>query len=477
MRITNSDVNVTECTFTNTSYGYRLINITGSNVKIDKSKFINISYSTYYPIINATRSNITISNSEFAKSSNYPILLNYSNANISGNEFHDFNSNYGINSDNSNSTICDNLFYNRVAYAPTINLQRSNSTLSGNTFRNLSSSYTGATYSPIASINGYANISDNDFIDTYSYYGGAIYISGPSNVIENNRFVNTSAVYGGAIYNMGYNLTLSGNTITDSNATYGKKIFNNYGSNSANINTVYLTLLNNETINSSSSIVDVDVLVTDDMGNEIFGKIVPVDLNDTRVGNVSITDGDVSIAVSNPGEGTYLVNGNYTGALNTIVKTGVITFLEPYTGPFYVATNGSDSNNGDVDHPFATIEQAIKAAAVSNNTHAIFINEGTYHEYDLSVPAGMNITGIGDVTIDADNKGRIMNVSGSNVNISNIKFSNGNFVSSSTSFAGALYWTGINGTLNNARFLNNNVVGNYSTASVVLFIGLEQMVL
>ncbi|WP_295615455.1 hypothetical protein [uncultured Methanobrevibacter sp.] len=244
-----------------------------------------------------------------------------------------------------------------------------------------------------------------------------------------------------------------------------KKIFNNYGSNSANINTVYLTLLNNETINSSSSIVDVDVLVTDDMRNEIFGKIVPVDLNDTRVGNVSITDGDVSIAVSNPGEGTYLVNGNYTGALNTIVKTGVITFLEPYTGPFYVATNGSDSNNGDVDHPFATIEQAIKAAAVSNNTHAIFINEGTYHEYDLSVPAGMNITGIGDVTIDADNKGRIMNVSGSNVNISNIKFSNGNFVSSSTSFAGALYWTGINGTLNNARFLNNNVVGNYSTAS------------
>ena len=125
-----------------------------------------------------------------------------------------------------------------------------------------------------------------------------------------------------------------------------KKIFNNYGSNSANINTVYLTLLNNETINSSSSIVDVDVLVTDDMGNEIFGKIVPVDLNDTRVGNVSITDGDVSIAISNPGEGTYLVNGNYTGALNTIIKTGVITFLEPYTGPFYVATNGSDSNNG-----------------------------------------------------------------------------------------------------------------------------------
>ena len=478
LRILNTrDVNISECKFGNTTYSSTAINVTGSsNVNIENSNFYSFNGDTSYKIVSALRSNITVTGCDFVNSKATPIRLSYSNANITENTINNVNSGYGIYSEYSNSTISNNTFENEKStsssvHSPVYICSNSRSNISSNTFENINLSYVSTNgFSPVYSTSSIVNITDNDFINNYAYYGGAIYSASPNSIIENNRFVNTTAYYGGAIYNTATNLTLRNNTITGSNATMGKNIHNNGGT----INTVNVTLMNNETIVTDSFNAEISVLVTDDMGNEIYGKTVPVKLNSTTAGTVNIGDGEVNITVSNPGEGVYLVNGNYTGALNSQVKTGVIEFLEAYKGPFYVSPDGSNTNNGDENHPFATIEHAIKAATSGDNVHAVFIKEGTYFENNLNVPTAMNITGLGDVTIDGKNGGRIMYVTGSNVNISNIEFANVNNTNTSSIYGGAVYWTGANGSLNNASFSNNianNTGYNYVYGGAVYWTG------
>ncbi|WP_297980921.1 right-handed parallel beta-helix repeat-containing protein [uncultured Methanobrevibacter sp.] len=461
------NISISDCSFRNCTGGLDpLINIMDSNnVVFENNTFASVNSGTSSFIIGAVGSNIEISGNEFSNSESSILRMLNSNGNITDNEFKNFTGYYGIYSLSSNSTIENNVFENRNGTSSdmysSIYLQSSESNISGNTFKNINLTYSGNEHSPIyVYSNSVANISDNDFINTYAYYGGAIENPSANTIVENNRFTNTSAYYGGAIYNTGTNLTLKNNTVKDSKASYGNYVNNNGGS----INTLNITFLNNETITTDSFSVAIPVLVTDDVGNQIYGKTVNVKLNESNAGSITLVDGDLSLTVSNPGAGTYLVNGNYSGALNANVKTGVIEFLDPYAGPFYVATNGSDNNKGDEDHPFASISQAIKAASMTNNTHAVFIKEGTYYENNLTVSSALNITGLGDVCIDAYNAGRALYVTGDNVNISNINVRNTNYTYSGTAYGGAVYWGGAKGTLNNASFENNLAYSSSSSA-------------
>jgi hypothetical protein len=85
-------------------------------------------------------------------------------------------------------------------------------------------------------------------------------------------------------------------------------------------------------------------------------------------------------------------NGNISNPYNiTIGSTSSDSGICEATGTgkcYYVATNGSDSNNGSFSYPFKTINHAISS---SNGGDVIYIHSGTYNEYMLRPKSGIDI--------------------------------------------------------------------------------------
>lgn len=72
--------------------------------------------------------------------------------------------------------------------------------------------------------------------------------------------------------------------------------------------------------------------------------------------------------------------------LTAFVVISLLSFNAPVDGVqrFYISVNGNDSNNGSVDHPFATIEKAQIAVRIakknlSNTPIEVVIRKGTYY--------------------------------------------------------------------------------------------------
>ena len=105
------------------------------------------------------------------------------------------------------------------------------------------------------------------------------------------------------------------------------------------------------------------------------------------------------------------ISANY-GYETARISPGDVEFTfyvsaDPSTS-IYVANEGSDSNSGSFDNPYRTIEYAL--SQVTDTRNIIYIKEGSYNEHDLNVLLSTNIFAMGDVTIDAEENGRIFNV-------------------------------------------------------------------
>ncbi|MBR0272271.1 MAG: Ig-like domain repeat protein [Methanobrevibacter sp.] len=154
----------------------------------------------------------------------------------------------------------------------------------------------------------------------------------------------------------------------------------------------------------------------------------------------------------------------------------------------YVSTTGNDTNDGSQDNPLATVKRALTLAN-SNNQSQIYILTGVYEEYDLEILSNVDITGLGNVTIDSQAKGRIFTIDKDlKVNLENLNLINGEgqddiyipysgyqngagaiYVGDSlvtmnnltfignqaTSCGGAIVWDGRNGVIRNSRFIDN----------------------
>ena len=292
-----------------------------------------------------------------------------------------------------------------------------------------------------------------EFINNSASNGGAIYNNLDRDYysieISNNEFDSNSAVNaGGSIYNNYGKIALSENTISNSNAETGKSIYN-----LGTIDDATVIIANNSTIVSDTTgAVEVSVLVTDDMGNIIEGKevLIYTDTSTMEYGRVTASDNS-SILISPEHLGATIVRGSYLGSSKKNCKNGVIIFNKMYTGPFYVATDGSDTNNGSEEYPFKTIEKALRFAAKDEMEHAVFIKEGTYYENSLVAPEnnGINITGLGSVVINGEQK-KILNSYSDFTNISNINFVNGKSDSKS-----AVYIRGNGVKIENCTFSKN----------------------
>ncbi|MBR6023648.1 MAG: Ig-like domain repeat protein [Methanobrevibacter sp.] len=79
----------------------------------------------------------------------------------------------------------------------------------------------------------------------------------------------------------------------------------------------------------------------------------------------------------------------------------------------YVSTIGDDSGNGTQDSPYKSLEKALSEATAATNT--IYMANGTYNEYGLTIGKNINIIGSGDTVIDAQGGGRFFRLT-ANVN-------------------------------------------------------------
>ncbi|WP_407416085.1 Cna B-type domain-containing protein, partial [Methanobrevibacter sp.] len=345
---------------------------------------------------------------------------------------------------------------------------------------NTASSNGGAIYIKTITNNGDIIIIDDcTFINNTAINGGAIYHDGSSSYrgasITNNEFDSNSATNaGGSVYNKASTTIFSNNIITNSNAETGKSIYNE-----GKLSSAVVILANNSTVIApSSQAVEISVVVTDDMGNVISGRNVRVFYDGAEVDTLTASE-DLKISISPRHGGDAIISGEYFGAGTSSSKNAIIRFPSIYLGPIYVSTEGSDDNNGSVDSPLSSIKKAIEFAMRDGNERSIIINEGTYHEKTLEIPAsyGLNITGLGSVTING-NQSRILLIMGDNSNISNIRFVNGSnlgqydasvvidaenvtldkctFINNTGIRGGALHISGKNATVNDCDFINNS---------------------
>lgn len=122
---------------------------------------------------------------------------------------------------------------------------------------------------------------------------------------------------------------------------------------------------------------------------------------------LTLVDGAGSVSYSSD----VARNDNIQIAILGQTLTVPIEVKERYLGTIYVATTGSDDNEGSVNAPVATVGKAIELALVDGGSGEIIINAGTYvgNGYhvtgDLTVTG--NVTGNDVVTLDANNEGRL----------------------------------------------------------------------
>lgn len=92
----------------------------------------------------------------------------------------------------------------------------------------------------------------------------------------------------------------------------------------------------------------------------------------------------------------------------------------------YISSSGDDKNNGSYSAPYATFYRAINVAK-DNGISNIYVFEGTYAEKNILIDTSVNIIGLGNVIIDAENEDRIFKIEGEyEVELSNLTLMNGN---------------------------------------------------
>jgi Protein of unknown function (DUF1565) len=121
-----------------------------------------------------------------------------------------------------------------------------------------------------------------------------------------------------------------------------------------------------------------------------------LDIANTRVGintsNPAVTlevDGSTNIT-GNVVVGSLSTAGNVTAA-NFFGNINANTTVTTSARILYVATNGSDSNNGSITAPYLTIKAAMAAATAGTSVH---VAPGTYNEAcPITIPANVSLMG------------------------------------------------------------------------------------
>ncbi|MBE6496082.1 MAG: hypothetical protein E7Z78_06505 [Methanobrevibacter thaueri] len=197
----------------------------------------------------------------------------------------------------------------------------------------------------------------------------------------------------------------------------------------------------------------------------------------------NIQNNTVNLGVNHPSSGSYNLDANYWGSnslpdgvtastwivenngayeLNTgeavdVIIPGLNDGPEPKypEGTIYVATDGSDDNNGSEDSPVLTIAKGVELANAGSGY--LVIKEGVYKEsgIELNNSKPISIIGDGNVVIDGQaSSTSIFVMDGGVANFTNIVFTNNNPRYGGAINAGS--YVDINILINNCTFTDIN---------------------
>ena len=252
-------------------------------------------------------------------------------------------------------------------------------------------------------------------------------------------------------------------------AYHGSQIYKSSSSNSLLSVTRYGTTINGDSINAVvGNTTQITLNIIDEEKYNVMMGTVKYYINDEYIGSANVSNGyatlDYTVASKYDGKtvkyyATYEKNGIYESS--SYSNTMIISHQKNV----YVSPTGSDSNLGDKDHPFKTIEHAINHITLFGT---VYLDEGTYSASGIMLNNSITIIGSGrDKTIiDGLNKGQpIFNMSKRNVvlTLDGVTIKNGK--STQEFSAGAIVTSG-KLTITNSRFVNNTGSGNYSGGAI-----------
>jgi len=315
-----------------------------------------------------------------------------------------------------------------------------------------------------------------------SFGGGAIYVYNAALTANFNRFYNNSARLGSAF---AFNKVITG-VINAENNWWGSNVDPTtvpnliYGSVDAN---PWVIL----TINATPDVLCVGETSTftanlnyNNLGEDLmatYGKSIPsveaqftVDnLGTLNTYNGNITNGEnlttTFTAGQMPGNSTVNVTvGNFT-----VTKKITIQREDVYVAT--AADGGSDSNNGNSNSPFLTLEKALDAVMangrihIANGQYTGTSNMNLHVQRNVTILRDTWISGVGDtVIINAENKDCII-YNGYTLVLQNLVLVNGNN-SGNWGYGGAIQNDG-NLTVENCTFTGN--IANYGGAIANLY--------
>ena len=440
-----------------------------ANLELNNINFIN-GASTQGGFISQSSGNINIVDCSFKDSrstANGAVISTSSgNVNIAGTVFENLTGKEGIIQHTGSSgtlTIANSVFNNITgSYDGWIVSTKTPTSIENTNFTNLvstqasSSSYYGAVYNTKD-----MNVTGCYFANITGPKGAAIYAMGSLNVtrsVFDNIVSNFSIIFASnANSYVNYNIFVNnGNAKKFIESSIADVNYNFWGSNEKpNSTVVGSSLYKNWTIvdlSCASEIVymgttadiNVQFLGTDGTDALTLEGLMPdytFDLSassGTIPSSVTVEDNEAIVEFAPTSEGTVTITaapGPASLELNVMDTSALLV----------VSTDGSNSNPGTLDSPYATIAYALSQVTETRNIIYLLDKAESYTESDLTVSGNVIIRGEDNaIVIDAENGGRIFTVTGTLV-LEDVILTNG----MTNENGGAILVNGGNLTLNN----------------------------
>ena len=353
--------------------------------------------------------------------------------------------------------------------------------------------YAGAVYfSPSVNNNIINNSKFNDNFLDYDYsYGGAVYVSGDGVTISNSQFDGHNAYCGGAIYWLAENGTVSGSTFNENNATYGGAIHwesvggtiegSQFNENYAKYNggAIYVTKPN-LTINKSKfsknvakSLAGAIYISTDNVtvNHSEFYENHANDAGAIEVYGMNniICDSTFEDNVADRDGGAILIAYNYLHPYDKLNSTicgskFIDNDAARYGGAIRVSSEGNAIDDSEFYYNGAEI-----GGAVSVNANNNYIDNSKFEHNHASEGGAVNLNSqnlvLNNSYLNFNNAtygGAVyVNYFAYNAVVNNSKF----IQNDAFSYGGAIYWSSMDGTVDNSLFYNNWVNANQLNAA------------
>ena len=292
-------------------------------------------------------------------------------------------------------------------------------------------------------------------------------------IIENNTFGNadTSAlayIFKNSIVNLTYSSIMNNGFSKNLNIASGitptvNLDYNWWGTNTYtgdNVNKWAVMSTPETTINAESGKA-IDVSVNFNHYTDASGSIQDLAQSISGI-NVDFSAVSGTLSKNNVASVDGIATVTYTTTTNDKItaKSGsqsltIDVVAKQAAADIWVATTGSDDNDGSQANPVATIAKAIELAG---DGYTIHIADGNYvNDKTLSISKSLTLEGSANTVIDG-NASRIMDVTAdATVVLTNLSFTNGN-----DALVGAISNEG-KLTISNSNFYSNKVTGNSGT--------------